>query len=182
MSESEKKEFIDRDLYDALKWLFIGAVAWDAACKQPERHGRLWTLGMSTCFVQARALYEFFFGVARKGDDARARDFAPGWSEPESFLYVKYMSSGKPANKRLFHLVYDRSIYANGPGHTGPHHIKNQAINFANDLARPTKVFAGQVEPAFGSSVESALYRALEDAQLAADYYGTGNPILGPAL
>lgn len=169
--------FLEDDLYDALRWLFVGAVTWTAAKDQPNEYGRLEVLGMSTSFVQARSLYEFFYGQPRPNDDARVRDFAPSWSEPESAVYRKYMAYGSPANKRFFHLVYNRAAHAGGTGHDGPDHIKNQVLEFAKDIRRLTEVFIGVVPPDFRLATQDALGKALKEADLAAVHYKIKNPL-----
>jgi hypothetical protein len=169
----EKKEFLEQDLRDALKWLFVGAITWAASQSKPHRCGNQDALGMFTSLTQARALYEFFYSENRMPDDARAIDFAPSWAEPKSTLYLNYMQNKKPANKRIFHLVYCRSTAANagGPGDDDPTHLKNQAINFAKDLRRLTEEFIRCVEPQFRGLAEGALDEALSEAGKTADYY-----------
>jgi hypothetical protein len=171
---NDKADFLERDLYDALRWTFVSAVAWSAGDGRPER-----VLGMNTNFVQARALYEFYFARGGEPDDARARDFAPSWAEPKSHSYLKYMRRGTPANKRIFHLVYGRSAAANagGPGHDGPDHLKNQVLEFAKDLRRITENFIGCVEPRFHTTVRTALDKALCEADKTANHYGIPNPL-----
>lgn len=168
--------FLEDDLYDALRWLFVGAVAWKAAKELPNQFGRLEVLGMLTSFVQARSLYEFFYQNGH-GDDARVRDFAPAWNEGASRVYSRYMAHGTPANKRVFHLVYQRETHAGGTGHDGPDHLKNQVVEFAKDIRKLTEVFIGVADPDFRVSVESALQRALDEAELAAKHYGINNPL-----
>jgi len=177
VSNDKKKKFLDDDLYDALRWLFEGAVAWQAASTLPERYRHQRVLGMYTSLVQARALYEFFYSCSKKADDARAIDFAPSWNESTSTLYTTYMASGKPSNKRVFHLVYDRSARSGGTGHDGPDHLKNQVLEFAKDLCRVTHVFAGCVKPEFRDNVQAALQKALSEAESAAQFYGIANPL-----
>ncbi len=174
-TSDEKREFLEKDLYDALRWAFVGAITWLATEGQPER-----VLGMNTNFVQARALYEFFYTKGNKPDDARALDFAPSWTEPRSPLYLKYMNNQTPANKRVFHLVYGRSGAANagGAGHNGPDHLKNQVIEFAKDLRRLTEEFIKCVEPQFRDIARTALDKALIEANKTADYYRIPNPLL----
>ncbi len=170
----EKKDFLEKDLYDALRWTFVSAVAWYGGDGRPER-----VLGMFTNFVQARALYEFYFTSGTKLDDSRARHFAPSWTEPKSPLYSKYMQNDTPANKRVFHLVYGRSSAANagGPGHDGPDHLKNQVLEFAKDLRRLTEKFIECVEPQFCDIARTALKNALNKAAQTADHYGIPNPL-----
>jgi hypothetical protein len=112
---------LEFDFFNSLRWLFVNAVVWHASAND-----KLAT--MYTCFVEARALYEFYFSKhTSQPDDARAKHFAKSWSEPESVLYLKYMSSHAPAQKRLFHLVYGRSQPQNagGSGQEGSDHLKN---------------------------------------------------------
>lgn len=79
----ERKKFLEDDLSDALKGLFVGAVVWaaaDASERCPFQKG----LGMFTNLVQARSLYESAFGhLVRSGTDKRTaeRPTSP-WSVP----------------------------------------------------------------------------------------------------
>jgi len=118
-TQDEKTEFLEKDLPDALRWLFVNAVVWYASENDP-------LSAMYTSFVQARALYEFYYTKGNEPDDARARHFASSWTEPRSRLYREYMAPRTPAQKRVFHLVCGRSkaINAGGPGHDGPNHLK----------------------------------------------------------
>jgi hypothetical protein len=132
---------------------------------------------MYVSLVQARALYEFFYDPEKQKDDARARHFASAWKPRESDLYGRYMAGGKPANKRVFHLVYNRGLRAGGSGRDGPDHLKNQVLEFAKDLRRLTEEFASNADAAFRGSVQYALQEALKEAELAADHYGIAIPI-----
>lgn len=175
MTKLEKNAFLEHDLHDALRWLFIGAVAWQAAETKGSDFGRMWVPGMLTSFVQARALYEFFVATGKRGeDDARARDFAPAWRETKTPLYAKYMDAGKPANKRVFHLVYGRSIHSGGEG---ADHLIKQVVPFANDLLEITQRIVACLDTDLQGSGQSALQRALGEAQENAEHYGIPNPI-----
>jgi len=172
-----QRDFLERDLYDALRWLLVGAVAWEAAREQPDRWGRQYVLGMLTSFLQARALYEFYYGASAKNDDARASHFAPSWENvPKSSLYLKYMASGKPANKRAFHLVYDRAKHSGGTGESGADHIKEQVLNVARDLCKLTEKFIECPDQAFPDEARSALQKALSEAEQESNHYGIENP------
>jgi len=173
----KKEEFLRKDLCNALRWLFVGAVTWEASRNQTHRCANQDALAMFTSLTQARALYEFFFAEGKKPDDARAGDFAPAWKPQETDLYRRYMAGGKPANKRLFHLVYDRHLRSGGSGHDGPDHLKNQVLEFATDLRRLTEEFALKANPAFRDSVQDALKKALKEAKLVAHHYGIVNPL-----
>jgi hypothetical protein len=168
----EKKEFLKEDLLNALRWLFVNAVVWHAS-----ENDRL--SAMYTSFVEARALYEFYFAGRGKGDDARAVHFADQWAEPQSAPYLKYMAPRAPAQKRVFHLVYGRSKPENagGPGHDGRDHLKNQVLNIAKDLLRITETFVGSVRPEFRDLVQAALEKAVSEAENKASYYGIPNPL-----
>jgi hypothetical protein len=65
ISNEEKEKFLQKDFCDALTWLFVGAVIWEAAQRRPECCCHQVVLGMYTTLVQARALYEFFFSKTR---------------------------------------------------------------------------------------------------------------------
>lgn len=179
---NERKEFLEKDLYDALRWLFVGAVTWQAAQVRPERCPNQPALGMYTNLVQARALYEFFYNTMRgKPYDAWAHHFASSWVQqrPRSPLYDKYMATQKPANKRIFHLVYERSQSRNAgwTGHDGPDHLKNQVVRFAKDLRKITEAFVKCVKPQFRGIAKAALDNALNEAKNIADKYGIANPV-----
>jgi hypothetical protein len=174
----ERKKFLEDDLSDALKGLFVGAVVWLAADGSDFQKG----LGFYTSIVQARALYEFYCSPAiGRTDDARASDFGNLWTTQKSAsdLYRTFMAKGKPANKRVFHLVYLRSEHSGGQihEHDGPDHIKNQVLNFAIDLRRLTEEFGKTVDTDFCESVQSALQKALNGAQQAADGCKIVNPL-----
>jgi hypothetical protein len=92
----EQNEFLEKDLPDALKWLFVGAVVWQAAQEKPEKCCHQEALGMFMSSVQARALYEFYYSAGKTGrkggkaDDARAREFCNTWAAPDSIFYRNY--------------------------------------------------------------------------------------------
>ena len=175
----EKTQLLKEDLHDALRWLFVGAVTWEAARKQPHRCGNQDALAMFTSLTQARALYEFFYAAPGKSDDARARDFCPAsaWNPSKSYLYLDYMAAKKPANKRVFHLVYDRADHAGGLGEDGPDHLKNQVLNFARDLRRLTEEFIKCIDSKFHHVAGAALHGALAEAKSIADYYEISDPL-----
>lgn len=172
----EKREFLEKDLYDALRWLFVAAVTWEASQRLPDRCANQDALAMFTSLTLARALYEFYYGPEKQHDDARARHFAPTWNPSQTALYRRYML-GPPANKRVFHLVYNRANHAGGTGHDGLDHLNNQVLKFAKDLRGLTEEFAADADPAFRGSVQYALQEALKEATRAADHYGIANPL-----
>lgn len=175
-NNAEKERFINEDLYDALRWLFVAAVSWEASRSQPHHCANQDALAMFANITQARALYEFYYCAPKQDDDARACHFARAWKPKESDPYRKYMAGQKPANKRVFHLVYNRPDHAGGPGLDGLDHLKNQVLEFAADLRRLTEEFADCVETNFRDYVRRALQKALQEAKAAADYYGIACP------
>lgn len=175
----DEKDFLEKDLYDALRWLFVGAVNWYATFNRPELCPHQRVLGMYTTFVQARALYDFFYKKTGHPDDAVAVHFFESeseWKPDETRLYTDYMKGERPANKRVFHLVYRRSEHSGGlPGeHEGPDHLKHQVLAFANDLRKLTKLFISCVDERHKDSAKSALVKALDDAERAARDCGVG--------
>jgi len=172
----EKQDFLRDDLYDALRWLFEGAVAWEAARTKPSQS--TWhqqAFGMYTSLVQARSLYEFFYGKKRKTDDARASDFSDKsiWTAPPSRLYARYIKSDRPAQKRVFHLVFNRS------GHSGRagNELNKKVIEFALDLRRLVEDFQRNAYPEFTREIECALARATLEADKAAKSFGIARPV-----
>jgi hypothetical protein len=166
-----------------LKELFIGAVTWHAHPQQIDKC-YLRDLGMFTCFVQARALYEFFNSTKKNnlqsGITASAADFTSTWKKPcdSEGLYSKYMASKTPAQKSVFHLVYGRSKFSGGTADDESDHLKSQVLNFANDVKRLTREFAAGVDNNHRELVESALARALHDAHELANEYGVQDPLV----
>ncbi len=179
LDEATKKAFLTEDLYDALRWLFVSAVTWGASRDQPHRCGNQDVLAMFTSLAQARALYEFFYSNGRQHDDARARDFTPDpvWRPSETSLYRTYMSAHKPANKRVFHLVYNRSVHSGGFGQDGADHLKNQVLEFAKDLRSLMEQFMNSADTVFRDSIRQALDNALREAKLTADLHGVPDPL-----
>jgi hypothetical protein len=174
---SEKKEFLEKDFFNSLCYLFESAVVWHASKNRP---GPEHTFGMYTNFVESRALYEFFFSKGNGRDNARARHFCTTWRETGTPLYLKYMKDGTPAQKRVFHLVYNRSSAANagGPGHDHPDHLKHQVLNFAKDLKAVTERFAARISiPDFRTLVDKALADSLDGAQNKANECGIPMPL-----
>jgi hypothetical protein len=177
-TSDEKQAFLKDDLRDSLRWLFVGAIAWEASQRRPELCGNQNVLGMYTSLVQARSLYDFFYKRGRRHDDAEARHFAPSWTDDghNNTVYQRYVARESPANKRVFHLVYNRSEHAGGPGHDGPDHLNKQVIEFANNLRGVTAVFIESVEEVFRENAQSALWEAIKDAERAAEKYGIALP------
>lgn len=176
VTDPEKVAFLRDDFYDSLRWLFVGAVSWEAG-KTKGRINHQSVLGMYTAAVQARALYEFFYAPTGT-DDARAVDLVAGrWSPDKTSLYSTYMAGGKPANKRIFHLVYRRDSHSGGTGHDGPDHLKNQIVNFAVDLLVLSRDFIRALGPTLQPHAQQALDQALDEAAALAAEYRIANPI-----
>jgi hypothetical protein len=182
----EMKEFLEVDLADALKGLVAGAVVWEAADVAKERSELCpfqRGIAMSASFVQARALYEFYSFKKKKSkkDDARATDFVPTWNWPgkksKDDLYGKYLDNEMPGNKRVFHLVYGRSLHAGGPKDDETKHIKNQVLEFARELLEFTTEFGNRANADFQGSIQIALQKARKAAEEAADGCKIANPL-----
>jgi hypothetical protein len=170
-----KRDFLKDDLYNSLKELFLGAVTWHA---HPEGKGAryLRDLGMFTCFVQARALYEFFYHKVEQtkpGGTACSQHFASPWRPCDlQNLYSKYMGKNAPAQKRVFHLVYGRSCFSGGSKQDGADDLKNQVLSFAQDLKRLAEEFATACnQKDHRELAEGALARALHDGHELAKSY-----------
>lgn len=177
-ARSTKETFLRQDLYDALRWLFVSAVSWEAMRQRPGLcAANQDAISMLASLTQARALYEFFFAKGQHDDDARASHFAPQWNPSITPLYTTYMDDRKPTNKRVSHLVYNRPAHAGGPGHEGPDHLNKQVLAIAKDLRSLTEQFANAADPDFRDAIREALQSALEGARRAADHYGIANPL-----
>jgi hypothetical protein len=190
-SAENRNDFLKKDLADALKGLFVAAVVWTAAAEAERTHKKeicpfLKGIAASASFVQARALYDFYDPKkSRKpkgfqGENACASHFAqkPEWTERDfqSDLYDRYLDNQSPANKRVFHLVYDRSDFSGGIELDESDHLKNQPLGFAKDLHNVTKYFITRVEECFRDAAKTAL----EDASKAADQAAAGCGIQNP--
>src|SRR5690348_730039 len=178
MDNSKRAAFLRDDLYDAIAWLFVSAVTWEATRQRPGLcTANQDAISMLASLTQARALYEFFFASQQRGDDARACDFAPQWDPNPSSLYTTYMGKGKPTNKRVSHLVYDRSAHSGGSAANESSHLKNQVLNFAKELRDIAEQFARHADPSVSPCIRCALDKALAEAQRTADHYGIANPL-----
>ena len=174
--EKLKTDFLKDDLYNALKELFVGAVTWHAHPQKTDTRF-LRDLGMFTCFVQARALYEFFYGkqgAPDSGSTASANHFAKSWRPLDrTKLRSRYMGKNTPAQKRVFHLVYGRSQFPGGVMQDESDHLKNQVLAFAVDLRRLTEEFVAACDKKEHRDLaNSALTKALDDAHRLAHCYG----------
>jgi hypothetical protein len=87
------------------------------------------------------------------------------------------MSAHKPANKRVFHLVYNRSVHSGGSGQDGADHLKNQVLEFAKDLRSLMEQFMNSADTVFRDSIRQALDNALREAKLTADLHGVPDPL-----
>jgi hypothetical protein len=180
-TQSEKDEFLRKDLADALKWLVVGAIMWRAADTNGGKaelcpHQR--AVGMFTSLVQARALYEFYYGKDGRPDDARLRQVS-SWTPKQSTLYADYFANEKPANKRVFHLVYGRSMHSSGDANNpnDPRHINNRVLDFAEELWTITKEFVNHVDDAtLRGEAERAFKSAGAEAETTAASYGVKHP------
>jgi hypothetical protein len=170
-----KATLLEADLADCLRWLLVGAVAWKAGSRrQAVPHQKV--LAMNTAFTQARALYEFFYSPSGRGDDARATDFISDWAPAKSSAYLGYMSAGRAANKRMFHLVYRRTEHAGGVASDESDHLKNQVVAVAEELVELTREFVRQLDPELRPHGQTALQLALDEAARCADAYSIRNP------
>ncbi|HKT89489.1 MAG TPA: hypothetical protein VJQ59_13685 [Candidatus Sulfotelmatobacter sp.] len=180
--EKLKRDFMEEDFHDSLKWLFTGAITWHAHPLDKD-HAYLRSLGMFTSLVHARALYEFFYKCGQSshpnaGATASAKDFVASWNSPadRKQLYSRYMAKQKPAQRRVFHLVYGRGKPAGGSMGGGSAELNEQVLEFARDLRRLTEEFIRSLSEnpdydAFRQLAESALSKALAvGSALAAGY------------
>ncbi len=181
-----KESFLKADFHDALKWLFVGAVTWQAHPLDIDKN-YLRATGMFTSLVHARALYEFFYKCDapnfEAGKDARAKHFVSSWKmhdDPNS-LYAKYMGKGKPAQRRVFHLVYGRET-TEGGSRDGSGELNSRVLEFATDLKRITEDFAkkltgtGELDR-YRELVECVLAMSLAESSEVAKTYGVPNPL-----
>jgi hypothetical protein len=189
-SAENVNDFLKKDLADALKALFVAAVVWTAAAEAERTHKKencpfVKGIAASANFVQARALYDFYNPKkSRKprgvpGETACADHFAQNWTEKDfqSYLYDRYLDDQKPANKRVFHLAYERSDFSGGKELDESDHLKNQPLGFAKDLHDITKHFITRVEERFRDAAKTALEDAIKAANQAAAGCGIPNPL-----
>lgn len=167
-------EFLEEDLLDSLKWLFVGAITWQADKERPQRCPHQRAIGMFTSIVQARSLYDFYYKVSFS-DDARAKSFATDWTPKACSLLDDYLGNQKAANKRIFHLVYWRSERGGGKGDESCD-INEQVLELAKEVLQITRSFVESVDPHFREAAHGALRMALKEAQDTATAYDVENP------
>ena len=182
-----KERFLRDDFRDSLKWLFVGAVTWWAHPLECDKD-YLRALGMFTSLVQARALYDFFYrrGQAelQLGGTASAKHFVPSWQAPDDpdHLYSNYMSWGRPAQRRVFHIVYGRDTPEGGSMGDGSEELNSRVLDFAKDLKRITQEFAKRLVGTpeldrYCELVECALTKSLDEGCELAKTYGIPDPL-----
>ena len=184
-TEDDKREFLKEDLRETLKELVVGAVMWQAAktADKTERCPHQAAVGMFTAYVQARALYEFFYKKrgSNDDDDARASDFTKTgkeWAPSKVGLLDDYLGEWKPANKRIFHLVYWRSKHSGGTGNDGGESdLNNQVLKVTCGILKVTGEFVKNIHEDFDDDVRSAWSFASEEARKRAKDYGILNPL-----
>jgi hypothetical protein len=139
---------------------------------------------MYTTFTEARALYEFFHHHdSRRSDsddarldDARADHFATNWKAAESEVYKDYVARTKPANKRMFHLVYRRDEKSGETSSKGP--LNEQVLSVAKDLLDVAGQFVENIDDSVCRELaRTALQKALYEGQKAAKHYCVANPL-----
>ncbi len=170
-TEIQLKKFLEEDLFDSLRWLFEGAIAWKAE-QEKTRHQKV--LAMYTSLVQARSLYDFFFKEALKNDDARLVHFT-GW-KPENAFCKKYLDHGQAGNKRIFHLVYNRSQHNGGESNSEHDHLKEQVLEIAKTFFDLTKEFVNRANQNYKDTIQQVLNKTILEAREAAEFYGIDNP------
>jgi hypothetical protein len=125
------KEYIERDLYNELRWLVCAATEWDAQDKligEPPQvpkikeacfHLKVYT--MDSALLHARSLYEFFTATKFRSGRLTWRDYSPQACQ-KSGRYDKFI---KPLHGRVMHLDTNRAGYDE---------IKKEVVNFASDI------------------------------------------------
>jgi hypothetical protein len=186
ISDADRTQFLQKDFYNSLRFMFEGAIAWHAWKQTLEKRDQFSSLfrhqgvlGMYATFTEARALYEFFQNhESRRNDrdDAHADDFAPNWRAAESEVYKNYVAHSKPANKRMFHLVYRRDEKSGETSSQGP--LKDQVLNVAKDLLDIAGQFFENIDDSeCRERARTALQKALDEGQKAARHYCVANPL-----
>jgi hypothetical protein len=125
------KGYIEKDLYNELRWLLCAATEWDALhqligeppqvpkIKEPCFHLKVYT--MDSALLHARSLYEFFTATRFTGGRLTWRAYSPQACQ-QSGKYDKFM---KPLHGRVMHIDKDRAGYVE---------IKKEVVNFASDI------------------------------------------------
>lgn len=186
ITDADRTQFLQDDFYNSLRYMFEGAIAWHAWKQALEKRDQSWpifrhqgVLGMYATFIEARALYEFFHSHNSRrsdSDDARADDFATNWRAAESEVYQDYAAHSRPANKRMFHLVYRRNEKSGETSSKGP--LKEQVLNVAKDVLDVAGKFVENVDDSvYRELARIALRKALDEGQKAARHYCVANPL-----
>ncbi len=168
----QMKQFLEEDLFNELRWVCVGAVAWKVH-KKLDPFPNLDVFGMDSSFVHARSLYEFYYQKnprpPKKGNTAWVGNFTDkSWQPAKTNSYKKFIAEDSPVQKRVFHLAYGRSEYGE---------VRNEVLAFARDLCRLTEAFVDHAELDYRDSVKSALDRARNEANIVVNRYGIDNPI-----
>jgi hypothetical protein len=173
---AKEEAFLSKGFKDTLRWLFVAAIAWQAAPKR-NRCPHLKVMAMYTALERSGTLYEFFYTTGRYEEDARALNFVGDWpfdKQSDSYLrYEKYMGYESPINKRISHLVWERDNHSGGVLEDKSDHLKNQVLPCALDLMPITEQFITRVTPEpVRNAARCALQDALAEASSMAKEYG----------
>ena len=86
------------------------------------------------------------------------------------------MAHSKPANKRMFHLVYLRSEKSGETSTKGP--LNEQVLTVAKDLCNLAREFIEHIDDSASQELaRTALQNSLGEGQKAADHYHIANPL-----
>lgn len=164
MENDPKAEYIEKDLFNELRWLLCAATEW-VACKmlaenkvrEPCFHLQVYT--MDSALLHARSLYEFFTATKIRQTRVTWRDYSCR-AQQESEKYKEFI---KPLHGRVMHINKDRAGYEQ---------VKNEVVNFASDILALWNSFSRvpDLKP-YAPLLEEFRDRAIGEAASVAEQY-----------
>jgi hypothetical protein len=174
--DSTLAQYIEKDLYNELRWLLCAATEWDAhdkligeppqvpKIKEPCFHLKVYT--MDSAFLHARSLYEFFTATEAAVKRNAKKDLKLTWRDygskgpQKSQRYSKFI---KPLHGRAMHIE---------KGRAGLDEVKKEVLNFASDILNLWNRFSRSSDLVqYSGLLDQARKKAVGEANKVAEQY-----------
>jgi hypothetical protein len=155
LSPSDKKTFIETDLYHELRCLLGATTLWRTLKKNEAGFDVI--VAMDSAFVHSRCLFNFFT-QAKSGSDISITEFGPADAYASAIYQIWY----EPLNRHVLHISKGRMNPANVYGNE---HLNEQVEGFAGEILSLWRRF--ESDPAatdYAAALTSGRERAIRDA------------------
>ncbi len=161
MTKEESLNFIDKHLYNELRWLICAAASWkvvkDKGTAGFPSHFIVFT--MDSAFLHSRALFEFFTHTNPNSKPNLVTYQNFNCTRLESELYHNWMG---PLHCYLMHIENRES---SGNIIDGKH-LNEMVFEFAVEIVRLWKEFSNQVDADYKKSLDLVLEKVISEAEM----------------